>query len=71
MLRRRKPIHIWQDVHGAGAQYSDPKSGDPDDYPEGFGPQRDVIRIYNYAYLTRDVDVSATDTVVYLPLIIK
>jgi hypothetical protein len=39
----------WQDVHGAGAQRSDPKIGNPDDYPEGHGPQGDAIRIYNYA----------------------
>ncbi len=36
------------DVHGAGAQRSDPKSGDPADYPSGHGPQGDVVRIYNY-----------------------
>ncbi|MDC7124344.1 MAG: DUF1566 domain-containing protein [Spirochaetales bacterium] len=36
------------DVHGAGAQRSDPKEGDPGDYPEGHGPQGDVIRIFNY-----------------------
>ena len=35
------------DVHGAGAQRSDPKSGDPSKYPFGLGPQGDVIRIYN------------------------
>jgi Protein of unknown function (DUF1566) len=38
----------WMDVHGAGAQRSDPKDGDPDDYPEGHGPQGDAIRIFNY-----------------------
>ena len=42
------------DVHGAGAQRSDPKIGDPADYPEGFGPQGDVRRIYNYVRLVRD-----------------
>jgi hypothetical protein len=42
------------DVHGAGAQRSDPKSGDPGDWPYGHGPQGDVIRIYNYARLVRD-----------------
>ena len=42
------------DVHGAGAQRSDPKSGDPGDWPYGHGPQGDVIRIYNYARLLRD-----------------
>ncbi len=41
------------DVHGAGAQRSDPKTGDPDDYPYGFGPQGDVRRIYNYARCVR------------------
>ncbi len=44
------------DVHGAGAQRSDPKSGDPTDYPFGHGPQGDVIRIYNYLRLVRDAD---------------
>ena len=43
------------DVHGAGAQRSDPKVGDPNDYPQGHGPQGDVIRIYNYARLVRDL----------------
>ncbi len=38
----------WVDVHGAGAQRSDPKAGNPEDYPEGFGPQGDAIRIFNY-----------------------
>ncbi len=42
-----------QDVHGAGAQRSDPKVGNPDDYPFGLGPQGDVIRIYNYVRLVR------------------
>ena len=46
----------WQDVHGAGCQRSDPKTGNPDDYPEGFGPQGDAIRIYNYVRLVRDAD---------------
>jgi hypothetical protein len=36
------------DVHGAGAQRSDPKTGNPADYPHGHGPQGDVIRIFNY-----------------------
>ncbi len=41
------------DVHGAGAQRSDPKSGNPADYPLGEGPQGDVLRIYNMALLVR------------------
>lgn len=44
----------WLDVHGAGAQRSDPKSGDPSQYPYGFGPQGDAIRIYNYVLLVRN-----------------
>jgi uncharacterized protein DUF1566 len=45
----------WMDVHGAGSQRSDPKVGDPADYPTGHGPQGDAIRIYNYVRLVRDV----------------
>lgn len=44
----------WIDVHGAGAQRSDPKSGDPADYPYGRGPQGDAIRINNFVRLVRD-----------------
>jgi len=42
------------DVHGAGAQRSDPKSGDPAQFPRGRGPQGDVILIYNFARCVRD-----------------
>jgi hypothetical protein len=44
------------DVHGAGAQRSDPKVGDPEDYPNGHGPQGDVIRIYNFVRLVRTIN---------------
>jgi hypothetical protein len=47
-------MNSWVDVHGAGAQRSDPKSGDPDDYPEGRGPQGDAIRINNFVRCVRD-----------------
>lgn len=45
----------WQllDVHGAGAQRAEFKSGNPNDYPHGRGPQGDVVRIYNYVRLVR------------------
>ncbi|MCP4712423.1 MAG: DUF1566 domain-containing protein [Planctomycetes bacterium] len=43
------------DVHGAGAQRSDSKSGDPADWPFGHGPQGDVVRIYNYVRCVREV----------------
>ena len=45
----------WRDVHGAGAQRSDPKIGDPADYPYGHGPQGDAIRILNYVRPVRDL----------------
>jgi len=48
----------WVDVHGAGAQRSDPKTGDPANFPYGFGPQGDAIRIYNYVRLVRDAGVT-------------
>jgi hypothetical protein len=41
------------DVHGAGAQRSDPKAGDPARFPHGRGPQGDVIRISNYVRVVR------------------
>jgi hypothetical protein len=49
-----QPYPMLVDVHGAGAQRSDPKSGNPDDYPYGRGPQGDVVRIYNNVRLVRD-----------------
>ena len=45
------------DVHGAGCQRSDPKDGNPDDYPSmGNGPQGDVQRVFNYVRLVRDIN---------------
>jgi hypothetical protein len=52
---------ILMDVHGAGSQRSDPKQGDPNNYPHGFGPQGDVIRIYNYVRLVRGGSISEVD----------
>ena len=49
----------WQDVHGAGAQRSDPKDGDPAEYSEGHGPQGDGVRIYNYVRLVRNLSSSS------------
>jgi hypothetical protein len=42
------------DVHGAGAQRSEWKTGNPADYPYGFGPQGDVVRINHYMRLVRN-----------------
>lgn len=44
----------YVDVHGAGAQRSDPKAGNPAMFPHGRGPQGDVIRIYNYVRIVRN-----------------
>jgi len=57
----------WGDVHGAGAQRSDPKSGDPADWPTGNGPQGDAIRIYNYARLVRDLQCGEPGYISDLP----
>ncbi len=43
------------DVHGAGAQRSDPKTGDASRYAQGRGGQRDEVRIHNYARCVRSV----------------
>jgi hypothetical protein len=45
--------YVLMDVHGAGAQRSDPKAGDASAFPHGHGPQGDVIRIDNYARCVR------------------
>jgi len=47
------------DVHGAGAQRSDPKSGDPAAFPHGRGPQGDEIRISNYVRPVRSIDAES------------
>jgi len=43
----------WVDVHGAGAQRSDPKAGVPADEVDGHGPQGDARRAYNYVRCVR------------------
>ncbi|HAB51622.1 MAG TPA: hypothetical protein DCE80_05525, partial [Ignavibacteriales bacterium] len=48
----------WVDVHGAGAQRSDPKLGDPAQFPFGHGPQGDAVRIYSYVRLVRGGNVT-------------
>lgn len=51
--RRRGGEPQLLDVHGAGSQRSDPKDGDPAAFPEGRGPQGDVIRICNFVRCVR------------------
>ncbi len=41
------------DVHGAGSQRSDPKTGSRQDYPRYFGPQGDARYVYNYVRSVR------------------
>jgi hypothetical protein len=60
------------DVHGAGAQRSDPKTGSASEYPEGHGPQGDVVRIDNYVRCVRGGEaayVSGNATVTARPSI--
>ncbi len=52
----------WIDVHGAGSQRSDPKNGNPGDYPTGRGPQGDAIRINNFVRLVRNAGITALPT---------
>jgi len=44
------------DVHGAGAQRSDPKSGNKKDYPQYFGPQGDLRYVFNYVRCVRTAE---------------
>ncbi len=47
---------VLYDVHGAGAQRSDPKSGNAADYPQFMGPQGDVRYVYNFVRCVRTID---------------
>lgn len=61
--------YIFADVHGAGAQRCDPKSGDPNMFPHGHGPQGDVVRINHHVRLVRGGDVvRRTETASLAPL---
>ena len=55
--------YVLQNVHGAGSQRSDPKSGDPAQYPHGLGPQGDVVRIFNYVRCVRGPECASTVSV--------
>ena len=72
------PSNKWVDVHGAGAQRSDPKTGPPYNFPAilfsvtnngviykgySFGPQGDAIRSSNYVRLVRGGNSSGADHV--------
>lgn len=72
-----KMFGVWMDVHGAGAQRSDPKSGNASDYSDGFGPQGDAIRIDNFVRLVRsedgeiDFDLSTHDSQLLILNLVK
>jgi len=51
-------MNNWVDVHGAGAQRSDPKTGSASEYPQGHGPQGDAVRVENYVRCVRGGDVT-------------
>jgi hypothetical protein len=59
MTDRRTGEVQLMDVHGAGAQRSDPKVGDASRFPKGRGPQGDVIRIDNFVRCVRGGSVSS------------
>ena len=42
------------DVHGAGAQRNDPKTGNAAVFPDYFGPQGDVRYVFNFVRCVRD-----------------
>lgn len=44
----------WMDVHGAGAQRSDPKVDNGQSYPQGHGPQGDAVRFENHVRCVSD-----------------
>jgi hypothetical protein len=48
------------DVHGAGSQRSDPRSGELSDYPQFHGPQGDVRYVFNAVRCVRDISQLGT-----------
>jgi hypothetical protein len=42
------------DVHGAGSQRSDPKTGNKKSFPQYFGPQGDIRYVFNYVLCVRN-----------------
>lgn len=56
MKGRRGGEARLMDVHGAGAQRSEAKTGDPSRFPTGRGPQGDVVRFFNMVRCVRIMD---------------
>ena len=55
MRSRRSREARLVDVHGAGAQRSDPKRADVSRFPQGRGPQGDVVRSAHHVRLVREI----------------
>lgn len=62
MQDRRTGGKTCLDVHGAGAQRSDIKSGNRSRIPQGRGPQGDVMRTYNHVRCVRGGVAEANST---------
>ncbi len=69
-MQNQSGDYVLMDVHGAGSQRSDPKTGSASDYPHGFGPQGDVVRIENYARCVRTAPAESGPSVGFLPLVL-
>jgi hypothetical protein len=54
--KKNSKADTYYDWHGAGAQRSDPKTGDPQDYELASEMATDYISIDNYVRLVRDAD---------------
>lgn len=55
----------YYDWHGAGAQRSDPKSGQPSDYDLSSENATDLVQIDNYVRCVRDADATASNAANY------
>jgi hypothetical protein len=55
-----KMFGVLMDVHGAGCQRSDLKSGNIEDYPQYGGPQGDVKYVFNYVRCVRDISIGSS-----------
>jgi hypothetical protein len=55
------------DVHGAGSQRSDPKTGQAADYPKYHGPQGDVQIVFNHCRCVRKLEDQSTKSTAFMP----
>lgn len=62
MEDRRTGNKQLMDVHGAGAQRSDTKTGDRSQLPQSRGPQGDILRTYNFVRCVRGGEATPQTT---------